>query len=119
MVNENSESPHADLVDKLMGALSTRTLHHFAAEAQRDGESLKDAFERYDIDYAWFVLGSERMRQETVALLETRLQHGASEAQKASVAAILKSAAAAQPSELLMSFDNDVSATLTDLLCAS
>lgn len=119
MAIENSVHEHADLVAQVVNGICTRTLNHFAEEAKMNGESLKDAFERYEIDYAWHVLGSDRMREETVSLLEARLQHAVTDAQKASVAGILKSAADAQAPELLMSFDNDVPAALTDLVCAS
>ena len=110
---------HADLVAQLMASLSTRTLNHFAQEARLDGESLKDASERYEIDYAWHVLGSDRLRNETVAALEARLQRAATEVQRACVSDILSSAAAQQAPELLMSFDNDVSEQLALWLSVS
>lgn len=119
MTTDTAVHEHADLVAQVMNGICTRTLNHFAEEAKQNAESLKDAFDRYEIDYAWHVLGSDRMREETVSLLETRLKHAATDAQKASVAGILQSAAAAQAPELLMSFDNDVPVVLTDLLCAA
>jgi len=119
MTTDTAVHEHADLVAQVMNGICTRTLNHFAEEAKLNAESLKDAFERYEIDYAWHVLGSDRMREETVSLLEARLKHAATDAQKARVAGILQSAAAAQTPELLMSFDNDVPVVLTDLLCAS
>jgi hypothetical protein len=102
-----------------VSTICTRTLNHFAEEAKTNGESLKDAFDRYEIDYAWHILGSERMRAQTILALETRNQHAATDAQKACVAGILKSAAEAQAPELLMSFDNEVPEKLADYLCAS
>lgn len=116
----NADTPlldHAGLVASVVNGVCTRTLNHFAEEAKLNEESLKDAFERYEIDYAWHVLGSSRMHDAAVSSLETRLQHAASDAQKAHVAGILKSAAAAQAPELLMSFDNDVPEQLAGLLC--
>lgn len=119
MAIENSVHAHAEQVAHVVSTICTRTLNHFAEEAKMNGESLKDAFERYEIDYAWHVLGSDRMREETVSLLESRSRHAATEAQKAWVAGILKSAAEAQAPELLMSFDNEVPEKLADYLCAS
>ena len=107
---------HAEPLACVMDALSTRTLNHFAEEARQNGESLKDAFERYEIDYAWHVLGSERLRDATLACLASRHAHQATEAQKDSLAVILQSAAAAQASDLLMSFDNDVPEKLAECL---
>ncbi len=109
---------HAELLALVSKSLCTRTLDRFAEESRLDGESLKDAVERYEIDYAWQVLGSDRMRDETVALLEAKLKHPASDAQKASVAEVLKAAATGQSSDLLMSFDSDVPEQLAALLCA-
>lgn len=119
MAVENSVHEHAEQIAGVMSVICTRTLNHFAEEAKMNGESLKDAFERYDIDYAWHVLGSARLHEETVSLLETRQGQLASEAQKARIAGVLQSAALAQTSELLMSFDNDVSEKLADLLRAA
>lgn len=109
---------HDELLALVAKTLCTRTLTGFAQESQLDGESLKDAVDRYEVDYAWHVLGSDRMRSETIALLETKLKHAATEAQKASVAEVLTAAAADQPAHLLMSFDNDVPEQLAALLCA-
>jgi len=119
MATENFVHEHAEQVAHVVNAICTRTLNHFAEEAKLNGESLKDAFERYEIDYAWHVLGSERMREETVSVLEARYQHAVTDEQKARVATILKSAAEAQAPELLMSFDNEVPQRLADLLCAA
>lgn len=99
----------------VMDALSTRTLNHFAEEARQNGESLQDAFERYEIDYAWHVLGSDRLRDATLAHLASR-QHVVTATQKEVLAGILQAAAAAQASDLLMSFDNDVPETLAAFL---
>lgn len=116
MATENSVHEHAEQVAHVVSALCTRTLNHFAEEAKVNGESLKDAFERYDIDYAWHVLGSDRMREETISFLEIKYEHAATDEQKACVAGILKSAAEAQAPELLMSFDNEVPQQLAGCL---
>ncbi len=108
MTAEHNAHQHAELVAQVVNGLCTRTLNHFAEEARLNAESLRDAFERYEIDYAWHVLGSDRMRDATVSSLEARLQRAATEEQKARVADILRSAAATQAPEFLMSFDNDV-----------
>ena len=109
---------HDELLALVAKSLCTRTLNVFAQESRLDGESLKDAVERYEVDYAWHVLGSDRMRNETIALLEAKLKQPATDTQKACVAEVLKAAAAGQPSELLMSFDSDVPEQLAALLCA-
>lgn len=119
MTTENLVHEHAEQVAGVMSAICTRTLNHFAEEAKVNGESLKDAFERYEIDYAWHVLGSARLREETVTLLEARHSLAVTEAQKARIAGILQSAAQAQAPELLMSFDNEVPERLADLLGAA
>lgn len=114
--------PHtasAELLAHVVSSLSTRTLNHFAEEAKLDGESLSDALSRYEIDYAWHVLGSARLRDETVAHLAALQQAPASESQQACIAQVLQSAAAAQPADLLMSFDNDVSTALAERLLAA
>ena len=116
MATETTASPYSKPVVHVVNALCTRTLNHFAEEAKLNGESLKDAFERYEIDYAWHVLGSERMVDEPVAQLEVRQKAAASEEQKASVTRILQMAAASQPPDLLMSFDNDVPESLAEFL---
>lgn len=107
---------HADLVSQLIHLLSTRTLNHFADEARQDGESLREAIERYDIDYAWHVLGSQRLRDAAVAALEIRLGHELTEPQRGEVAGLLNAAAARQASDLLMSFDNDLVPQLVELM---
>lgn len=109
---------HDELLARLAGHLSTRPLTLFAKESRLDGESLSDAVDRYEVDYAWHVLGSDRLRDETVALLEAKLKQPATDAQKACVADVLRSAAEGQPSDLLMSFDNDVPERLAAMLCA-
>jgi len=108
---------YAELLAVVAKYICTRTLNHFAEEARLDGESLKDAIERYEIDYAWHILASDRLRDETVALLEAKLQLPASAAQKRCVAKVLSAAAAGQSSELLMSFDSDVPEQLAATLC--
>lgn len=119
MVPDTSVPDHAAPVAHVLGALCTRTLNHFAEEAKQNGESLKDAFERYEIDYAWHVLGSDRLHEATLACLVSRYRHVASAAQKESLADILKSAAATQAPDLLMSFDNDVPEKLAEFLSAA
>lgn len=109
---------HDELLALVARSLCTRTLNLFAQESRLDGETLQDAVQRYEVDYAWHVLASDRMRNETVALLEAKLRQPATEAQKACVADVLKVAAAAQSSDLMMSFDSDVPEQLAALLCA-
>lgn len=111
-------SLHDELLALVAQSLCTRTLNLFAQESRLDGESLVDAVERYEVDYAWQVLGSDRLRNETVTLLEAKLKQPATDAQKACVADVLKAAAAGQSSDLLMSFDSDVPEQLAALLCA-
>lgn len=109
---------HDELLALVAESLCTRTLTLFSQESRLDAESLKDAVERYEVDYAWHVLGSDRMRNETVALLEVKLKHPATEAQKACVADVLRAAALEQSADLLMSFDSDVPEQLAALLCS-
>lgn len=109
---------HDDLLALVAKSLCTRTLTLFAQESRLDGESLKDAVDRYEVDYAWHVLASDRLRHETVALLEAKLGQPATDAQKACVAEVLRAAAAGQSSDLLMSFDCDVPEQLAALLCS-
>ncbi|MFG6460440.1 hypothetical protein ACG04Q_02575 [Roseateles sp. DXS20W] len=109
---------HDELLALVNRSLCTRTLTVFAQESRLDGESLKDAVERYEVDYAWHVLGSDRLRHETVARLEATLGCAATDAQKACVADVLRAAAAGQAADALMSFDNDVAEQLAALLCA-
>lgn len=108
---------HDELLAFVLKNLCTRTLNAFAQESRLDGESLKDAVERYEVDYAWHVLGSDRLRDETVAMLEARFGQTATVAQKSCVTAVLRQAAASQPADLLMSFDNDLPEQLAALLC--
>lgn len=107
-----------DLLNRFSHGLSTRTLRHVAEEARLDGESLKQGLERYDIDYAWQVLGSQRLQDACLATLAAHLGHAVSEAQQACLVGLLQSAATAQPTDALMSFDNDVPEQLATLLCA-
>lgn len=109
---------HSELLAAVAKSLCTRSLDLFAQESRLDGETLKDAVERYEVDYAWHVLRSDRLRDQTVALLEAKLQHAATDAQKACVAEVLRATAASQPPELLMSFDCDVAEQLAAMLCA-
>lgn len=105
-----------DLLSRFTQGLVTRTLAHVAEEARLDGESLKNAVDRYEIDYAWHVLGSERLWQAVISSVEARLGHPSDAGQQAAVRELLQAAAAAQPSDALMSFDNDVPAHLSQLL---
>jgi hypothetical protein len=107
-----------DLLARLSQGLVTRTLRHVAEEARLDGESLKDVVERYEIDYAWHVLGSQRLLEACVAVLGVALGHPANDMQQGRVRELLQAASAAQPADSLMSFDNDVPAHLAALLCA-
>lgn len=118
MTVDHSVPEHAELVSRLVNGLCTRTLHDFAAESRLDGESLKDAVDRYEIDYAWQVLGSDRMHDATLSVLEARLQQPVTDEQRACVADVLQAAAAAQAPGLLMSFDNDLPEQLGALLLA-
>ncbi|WP_349741470.1 hypothetical protein [Roseateles cavernae] len=106
----------AELLSRLIAGLCTRTLKQFAEESRLDGESLRDVVERYEVDYAWQVLSSARLRDDTVARVAERLKQPPSEPLQAWIADLLGAAAAAQPSELLMSFDNDVPEQLATLL---
>lgn len=105
-----------ELVSQVTRLLSTRTLNHFADEARVDGESLREAIDRYDIDYAWHVLGSSRLLDAAVAELETRLTRPLTAQQRGEVAAVLGATAADQPAHLLMSFDNDLAPQLAEML---
>ncbi|MFG6416079.1 hypothetical protein ACG02S_19455 [Roseateles sp. DC23W] len=109
---------HNQLLALVATALCTRPINGFAQESRLDGESLRDAVERYEVDYAWHVLASDRLRAETVTRLEAKLGQPATGAQKAAVATALSAAAASQASDLLMSFDSDVPEVLAAWLCA-
>ncbi|MCX7251820.1 MAG: hypothetical protein NTX37_10055 [Burkholderiales bacterium] len=111
-------SAQAELLAGIVNGLCTRTLVQFAAESRLDGESLADAVERYEVDYAWQVLGSERTCEAVVARLQSELGLPAAEAFKPAVAEALQLAAARQPSDLLMSFDNDLPELIAGLLRA-
>lgn len=107
-----------DLLSRFTEGLVTRTMAHVAEEARLDGESLRNAVDRYEIDYAWHVLGSDRLREAVLSALETRLGQPADEVQSELVLGLLQAAAAAQPADALMSFDNDVPEHLSQLLIA-
>mgnify|MGYP006176877699 FL=1 len=107
-----------DLIARFSQGLSTRTLRHVAEEARLDGESLKQGVERYEIDYAWQVLGSQRLQEACLVALAERLASPVSDSQRACLVDVLQSAATAQPTDALMSFDNDVPEHLATLLCA-
>jgi hypothetical protein len=103
-----AQTQNSDLVAQLLNSLCTRTLNHFAQEAKLDGESLQQAVSRYEIDYAWHVLGSVRLRDECLSSLEARMGRALGAAQRAQVLDVLQEAALGLAPELLMSFDNDV-----------
>ncbi len=109
-------SERAEVVAAVIDGLCLRTLNGFARESRQDGESLKDAFDRYEIDYAWHVLGADRTRAAVLAALELALRQPVGADQQACVADILQSAAAVQSDDLLMSFDNDLPGQLAGLL---
>jgi hypothetical protein len=111
-------SERTALLAGLVNGLCTRPLAQFAAESRLDGESLADAVERYEVDYAWRVLGAERTCEAVVFHLRSELGPAVAEALKASVAEVLQLAAASQPSDLLMSFDNDLPELIAGLLRA-
>lgn len=118
MAHETPVQAPTDLVAQFVSQLSTRSLNRFAEESREDGESLKDALDRYEIDYAWHVLGSNRMRDATVAVLEAGLRQSATGEHRDCVAAVLASAAEKLAPDVLMSFDNDVPEQLGGLLQA-
>jgi len=118
MADVNAALLRDDLLSRFTQGLVTRTLAQVAEEARQDGESLKDLVTRYEIDYAWHVLGSQRTRQACLAVLEARGARPAPEAHLVLLNGLLDAAAAAQPVDALMSFDNDVPAQLGDLLGA-
>lgn len=118
MADVNAALLRDDLLNRFTEALVIRTAAQLAHEAREDGESLKDLVTRYEIDYAWHVLGSGRTRQACLAVLEAGGARPASDAHRALLNALLDAAAAAQPVDALMSFDNDVPAQLGALLGA-
>lgn len=117
MTHTLSVTDRDDLLARFSQGLSTRNLRHVAEEARLDGESLKQGVERYEIDYAWQVLGSQRLQEASLVVLAAHLGHEVSEAQRACLVDVLQSAATAQPTDALMSFDNDVPEHLATLLC--
>jgi len=118
VVTETFAHGHTELVAQFVSQLTTRTLNRFAEESRLDGESLKDAVDRYEIDYAWHILGSDRMRESTVAVLKAGLPQSVTDEHRDIVAAILRSAAEQLAPDVLMSFDNDVPEQLGGLLQA-
>lgn len=113
-----ADRKHADIASMLVKHLVIRTSRQVADEARLDGESLRQLVERYEIDYAWHVLSSERMLEAGVAALELLMDRPASAAEKSSLAALLTTVAASQPADALMSFDNDVASHLASLWVA-
>ena len=118
MTHTLSMTDRDDLLARFSQALSTRTLRHVAEEARLDGESMKQGLERYEIDYAWHVLGSQRLQEACLVALAARMVQPVSDTQRACVVDVLQSAAIAQPTDALMSFDNDVPEHLAMVLCA-
>ncbi len=116
MTHSLSVTDRDDLLARFSAGLSIRNLRHVAEEARLDGESLKEAVERYEIDYAWHVLGSQRMLDACNAALGATLGEPLSDLQRGLVREVLQSTAAAQPTDALMSFDNDVPLHLAQLL---
>lgn len=114
----NTALARDELLNRFTQSLVTRTLAHVAEEARLDGESLKEVVERYEIDYAWHVLGSARVREATLSVLATRFGRPVDAAHKLWVSDLLEAAAAQQPTDALMSFDNDVPEQLGQLLSA-
>ncbi|MDO9437927.1 hypothetical protein [Hydrogenophaga sp.] len=116
MVIESATPVRDDVrLGQFIQGLATRTLAQVAEEARLDGESLKDIVDRYEIDFAWHVLGCERTRDAVLTLLESRLGGPVDDAQRAWVQSMLEAAALGQPSDSLMSFDNDVADQLLHL----
>lgn len=107
-----------ELLSRFTQGLVTRTVAHVATEARLDGESLRNLVDRYEIDYAWHVLGSDRLREAVLAALASCLGRPADDTQRKAVHDVLQAAAALQPSDALMSFDNDVAEHLSQLLIA-
>ena len=56
---------HAAHLARFVNETCSRTLNHFAQEARLDGETLQQAVERYEIDYAWHVLGAPVTRERS------------------------------------------------------
>ncbi|MGE0099499.1 MAG: hypothetical protein AB7S86_14245 [Hydrogenophaga sp.] len=107
---------NAEWVSRTVKLLCTRTLQQFADEARQDGESLRDLVDRYDIDFAWQVLGSQRLLDATVAELESRMERKPTSQQQAEVVAVLHAVALGLASDQLMSFDNDLAQQLAEMM---
>lgn len=116
MTHPPPSNVRADLVPQVARLLSTRTIQQVAEEARADGESLRDLVDRYDIDYAWHVLGSQRLLDETLVALGSLLQSAPTERQRVEVAALLGAVAAGQGSDQLMSFDNELAPQLAEMM---
>jgi hypothetical protein len=99
--------------------LSTRTLPAMAEELRLDGESLRQAVDRYEIDFAWHVLGSARLLDATVDELALRLGRAPTSDQRAELSAVLNATALGQASDQLMSFDNDLAQGVAELMIAA
>ena len=93
MNQATSTTERDELLDGFTQGLSTRSLRHVAEEARLDGESLKQGVERYEIDYAWHVLGSQRLQDACLVVLATRMGQSVSDAQRACLLDVLRSAA--------------------------
>ncbi|WP_439521031.1 hypothetical protein [Hydrogenophaga sp.] len=116
MTHPTPSNVRADLVPQVARLLSTRTIQQVAEEARADGESLRDLVDRYDIDYAWHVLGSQRLLDETLAAWGSLLKSAPTEQQRAEVAALLGAVAVGQASDQLMSFDNELAPQLAEMM---
>jgi hypothetical protein len=119
MTHPTPSNVHADLVPQVVALLSTRTLNQFAEEARPDEESLQQSIDRYDIDFAWHVLGSQRTLDAALSAIELRLQCPLTSLQHGEAVSLLKATSLSVEPCLLMSFDNDFAQQLAELLCDS
>lgn len=117
MTETTSLTGHDALLARAVQVLSVRTLQQVAQESRLDAESLKELVERYEIDYAWHVLGAQRTRDAVLAAVVVRLARPLSEVQTRNVVDLLQALAAAQPVDALLSFDNDIPEHVSALLC--
>ncbi len=118
-VNNTHSNVDAGLLRQVSQQLSTRTLAVMAEELRRDGESLREAVDRYEVDFAWHILGSTRLLDDTVDELTGRLRRDLTPDQRAELAALLTAAALGQASDQLMSFDNDLAQGVADVMIAA
>lgn len=118
-MNNTHSNVDAGLMRQVSQLLSTRTLAAMAEELRLDGESLREAVDRYEIDFAWHVLGSKRLLNDTVDELALRLRKELTSDQRAELSALLNAAALGQASDQLMSFDNDLAQGVADVMIAA